>query len=193
MAMDPDVTKPPAEPSSAPLWRRRPTSDRTRTIARWMFHSHLWMGVAFTGVVLLICLTGILLNHKRTFGLMPDVDHVAMGTFEEALPLATLARLATESAGADAAAAGIGRMDVRPDDGLVKVRFDDNATTEVTMDLVTGDVLNVGERNDVFIEKLHSGEIFGDDWILLSDAAAIALALLVISGYWMWLYPRSGV
>lgn len=158
-----------------------------------MFHSHLWMGIGFTGVILMICLTGILLNHKRPFGLMPDVEHTPTGAFEEALPLAELVRLATAAASDEAAAAGVDRMDVRPGDGLVKVRFDDAATTEVTVDLNTGAVLLVGERKDVFLEKLHSGEIFGDNWILLSDAAAIALALLIISGYWMWLYPRSRI
>lgn len=155
-----------------------------------MFHSHLWLGIGFTGVVLIICLTGILLNHKRALSLMPDVDHTPTGSFDSSLPISELARLATLAAGRGAAAAGVSRMDVRPDDGLVKVRFDDNAVTEVTVDLNTGAVLHVGERNDVFLEKLHSGEIFGDNGILLSDAAAVALTLLVISGYWMWLYPR---
>lgn len=158
-----------------------------------MFHSHLWIGVALTGVVLLLCVTGIMLNHKRALRLMPDVEHVATGAFESAMPLAELARLATAAAGTEAAAAGVDRMDVRPGDGLIKVRFDDDAVTEVTLDLVSGSVLEVGERNDVFLEKLHSGEIFGDNWILLSDAAAVALSLLVISGYWMWLYPRSRI
>jgi uncharacterized iron-regulated membrane protein len=55
----------------------------------------------------------------------------------------------------------------------------------------TGEVLHVGERNDVFLEKLHSGEIFGDRWVLLSDAAAIFLVVLLVSGYWLWLYPRG--
>jgi len=43
---------------------------------------------------------------------------------------------------------------------------------------------------DVFLEKLHSGEAFGDRWILLSDVAAIALTVLLISGYWLWLVPK---
>ena len=34
---------------------------------------------------------------------------------------------------------------------------------------------------------------FDDDAIAadLRDAAAIALTVLLISGYWLWLYPRS--
>ena len=165
---------------------------RLRGFSRWMFYLHLWMGLLITGVILLVSLTGIALNHKRAMGLMPDVPHEPTGPFEEALPLAELARRAEAAVSPAVAAAGIDRMDVRPGDGLVKVQFQDRAVLEVTLDIHTGRVLHVGERNDVFLEKLHSGEIFGDGWVLLSDAGAVALVLLLLSGYWLWLYPRAG-
>lgn len=170
---------------------RKPRSKWSRTTAKWMFHSHLWFGVLTTGVVILIAITGILLNHKKPLGLMPEVEHAPTGVFENALPLADLARRAEAAVGPEIAAAGIDRMDVRPSDGLIKVRFDDRTVMEVTLDLNTGAVLETGERNDVFLEKLHSGEIFGDGWILLSDIAAVALVILLLSGYWLWLYPRA--
>ncbi|HEX8274355.1 MAG TPA: PepSY domain-containing protein [Longimicrobiaceae bacterium] len=168
-----------------------PQRERRRALARLMFDLHLWMGVLATGVLLLVCATGILLNHKRGLGLMPDPAHEAGGAFEQALPLAELARRAGEAVGPAVAGAGIDRMDVRPGDGLVKVRFDDREVTEATVDLASGRVVHVGPRADVFLEKLHSGEIFGDGWVLLSDAAAVALVLALVSGYWLWLYPRS--
>ena len=164
---------------------------RLRVFSRWTFYLHLWLGILMTGVILLVSATGVLLNHKRPLGLMPDVSHTPSGRFEEALPLAELARRAEAAVGPAVAAAGIDRMDVRPGDGLVKVRFSDRAVREVDLDLHTGRVLHVGERNDVFLEKLHSGEIFGDSWVLLSDASAVALALLLLSGYWLWLFPRA--
>jgi uncharacterized iron-regulated membrane protein len=156
-----------------------------------MFHAHLWLGIATTGIVLVVCLTGILLNHKRALRLMPDVPNESPGTLPQSLPLAELAARAEGAVRADVAASGIDRMDVRPGDGLVKVRFDDRDVHEVTVDLASGRVLHVGLRNDVFLEKLHSGEIFGGQGVLLSDLAAVALAILLISGYWLWLYPRS--
>ena len=60
------------------------------------------------------------------------------------------------------------------------------------MDLTNGAVLRIGPRGDAFLEKLHSGEIFGDNWVLLSDASAVAVVLLLLTGYWLWLYPRGG-
>lgn len=169
---------------------RRQQPDRRRT-ARVMFYAHLWFGVLTTAILLIVALTGVLLNHKRGLGLMPEVEHTASGDFAAALPLARLVELATAAAGGEAAAAGVDRMDVRPGDGLVKVRFDDRAVTEVTLDVVSGQVLHTGARGDVFLEKLHSGEIMGKRWVLLSDMAALGLVIALLSGIWLWLYPKS--
>lgn len=168
----------------------RSRAGLARALARFMFHAHLWIGLLTTGVVLVLCVTGVALNHKRGLGLMPEVDHRPSGAFADALPLAALVDAAGRAAGSAVARAGVDRMDVRPGDGFVKVRFDDSAVTEVTLDLNTGRVLDIGERNDVFLERLHSGEVFGGPWVLLSDVAAAGLAVLILSGYWLWLYPR---
>ena len=162
-----------------------------RRFARAMFYSHLWGGVIATVLLIVISITGIVLNHKRGLNMMPDVPHEPTGSFAEALPMAELAAAAERAVSPEIAGAGVDRMDVRPGDGIVKVRFDDQRVSEVTVDIVTARVLHVGERNDVFLEKLHSGEIFGDGWVLLSDFGALLLILALITGYWLWLYPRS--
>lgn len=170
----------------------------SQRLSRIAFYSHLWLGVIFTAALLVIAITGIALNHKRGLGLMPDVAHETSAPLAASLPLDSLARIA-QVAFAQRPADGIepqegspaiDRMDVRPRDGLVKVRMRDRASTEFTIDLSTGRVLHTGPRGDVFFEKLHSGEAFGGGWVLLSDAAAIALVLTLISGYWLWLAPR---
>src|SRR5688572_29078457 len=113
-----------------------PTRQRKgRGIARASFHLHLWLGVLSTGVLILVAITGILLNHKRALGLMPDVPHEASGAFENALPLATLAERAAAAVGPAIAGRGIDRMDVRPGDGLIKIRYDDRSVTEATVDV----------------------------------------------------------
>lgn len=177
-------------------------------LARGAFYAHLWLGVLFTVVLAVISLTGVALNHKRGLGLMPDVGHEPTAPFAAALPLDSLARIALAAAangaaaddtqganGADGAAASsavasVDRMDVRPRDGYVKVRLRDAASTEVTVDLASGRVLHTGARGDVFLERLHSGEVFGDGWVLLSDAGAVALVVLLATGYWLWLAPK---
>ncbi|MCU0617848.1 MAG: PepSY domain-containing protein [Gemmatimonadaceae bacterium] len=172
-----------------------------RTLSRVAFHGHLWLGVLSTVALLVIAITGILLNHKRGLGLMPEVEHTPSGAFTESVSLEQLARAALEAVpqaarkdwqpGQPVDVGLIDRMDARPRNGFVKVRLRDAASTEVTVDLHTGRVLHVGERGDVFFEKLHSGEIFGGQpYVLLSDVAAIALVITLITGYWLWLAPK---
>jgi hypothetical protein len=168
-------------------------------MTRVAFYGHLWLGVIFTTALIVIAVTGILLNHKRGLGLMPEVDNEPTQPFAAALPLSRLAEIAADTVAwsvvgngeAFEAATHVDRMDVRPRDGYVKVRMRDASSTEVTIDLASGRVLHVGPRSDVFLEKLHSGEIFGGlRWVLLSDAAAIALVITLITGYWLWLAPK---
>lgn len=188
--------------------RRHPLSPWLRTTARGFYWAHLWFGVLATFLTLVLAVTGIALNHKRGLGLMPDPARPGPVALRDAHTLADFERLARIAlarelaAGVDAGssppeyvvasaqAVEIDRMDVRPGHGLVKVRFDDVDVTEVTLALADGAVLHVGARGDVFMEKLHSGEIFGDGWILLSDGAAVALLVLTLSGLWLWLFPR---
>ena len=194
--------RPGQQPDSAsPVKRGRP-------LTRGAFYAHLWLGVILTIALTVISVTGVLLNHKRGLGLMPDVPHEPERPFTEALPLARLAAIAidtlTRAQGASGAsgattddgealdpARAVDRMDVRPRNGFVKVRMRDASSTEVTVDLASGRVLHVGPRGDVFLEKLHSGEIFGGlRWVLLSDAAAIGLVITLVTGYWLWLAPK---
>ena len=189
---------------SAPTHVSRPTprtaGPRALSASRIAFYSHLWFGVLFTVVLTVIAVTGILLNHKRELGLMPDVPHEPSAPLSASLPIDSIAILALiaaaaipglvqETGGTDPLKA-IDRMDVRPRNGYVKVRLRDRASTEFTMDLANGNVLHTGKRGDVFLEKLHSGETLGDGWILLSDAGAIALLITLVSGYWLWLAPK---
>jgi len=178
---------------SADLKKSGPVGHRPRRFARGVYYMHRWLGVAATATLSIICITGILLNHKRELGLMPEVQNEPSGSFSQTLPLSTLASKAVVVLDSSITSTGIDRMDVRPSDGLVKVRFKDRRVTEVTVDINSGEVLHVGERNDQFLEKLHSGQLFGDLWILLSDTAALFLLGILVTGYWLWLYPKSRV
>jgi hypothetical protein len=176
---------------------RRPRKQ----LSRAAYYIHLWLGVLGTVALVGISITGILLNHKRGLGLMPDVPHEPTAPFASAISLERMAYAALEAApqesrgtwkSGDPVDVGlIDRMDVRPRDGFVKVRLRDQASMEMTVDIATGKVIHVGRRGDVFLEKLHSGEIFGGQpFVLLSDIAAVALVLALVTGYWLWLAPK---
>lgn len=167
--------------------RRTPPPRWVLDVSKYSRHVHTWGGVLTALLVTVIGVSGIMLNHKRGLGLMPEVEGPG-GGLVGALSLEALGDLAR--AALDDPDTPIDRMDVRPDDGLIKVRFDDPDVTEVTVALHDGTILHVGPRRDVFMEKLHSGEILGDGWILLSDAAAVALIVLLATGFWLWLMPR---
>jgi uncharacterized iron-regulated membrane protein len=168
---------------------------------RVAFYVHLWLGVLSTFALIAISVTGILLNHKRGLGLMPDVPHAPTGEFSDAISVEQWAAAALAAAPPEARpgwAPGdpvpiglIDRMDVRPRNGFVKVRLRDKASMEMTVDINSGQVIHTGRRGDVFLEKLHTGEIFGGQaFVILSDIAAIALVLTLITGYWLWLVPK---
>jgi hypothetical protein len=174
---------------------------RRRQLSRVAFYVHLWLGVVSTIALIAIAITGILLNHKRGLGLMPDVSHAPTGEFHAALPIERIAYAALVAAppavrgdwkeGDAVDISLIDRMDVRPRNGFVKVRLRDKASTEVTVDINSGAVIHTGRRGDVFLEKLHSGEIFGGlPFVILSDIAAVALVATLITGYWLWLVPK---
>jgi uncharacterized iron-regulated membrane protein len=183
----------PTQTSTKHLRGDSPPTHGKRRMARVMFYTHLWAGLIATGILLVVSVTGILLNHKTALGFMPDVSHQPSGEFSAALTMAELGSAAERAVAPEIASSGIDRMDVRPSKGLIKVRFGDRRVMEVTLDIHSGEVLHVGERNDVFLERLHSGEIFGGLWTLLSDAAAVLVLLLMGTGYWLWLYPKTRI
>lgn len=181
--------------------RERKDGGSGRGIARTMFYLHLWVGVPVTGLLLVISVTGMLLNHKKPLGLMPDPPGVTFNHMEGstpealggALPLRDLVQAALDAYTGPESDPRVDRMDVRPDKGLVKVRFDDSPVTEVSVALNSGEVLEVGPRQDVFLEKLHSGEIFGSGFVALTTVVGGLLIVLTLSGFWIWLYPKSRV
>ena len=157
----------------------------------WNYKLHLWLGLVTAVIVIVLSVTGIILNHKREWGFMVDPRQDASAPTAEALPLARLVELGIEAFDHPDfnTEAAINRMDFRPSRGLIKVRFRDPATTEVILDVHTGDVISIATRQDVWIEHLHSGELFGDNWIILSDIGAGALIILTVTGVYIWIFP----
>src|SRR5687767_12263971 len=80
----------------APRERTAPAPRRHRA-TRAAFYIHLWLGVLVTVGLISISITGILLNHKRGLGLMPEVEHAPTGGFSESISLERMALAALEA------------------------------------------------------------------------------------------------
>ena len=65
-----------------------------RRWTRGAFYLHLWLGVIATLALVSISITGVLLNHKRGLGLMPDVPHEPRGALPASVSIDSLARSA---------------------------------------------------------------------------------------------------
>lgn len=161
--------------------------------ANWWFH--LFGGLAVSVYLVVLSITGILLNHKQPLGLMatsPDVPERAADF--ESVPLMEMIDSAIAFRGDGFGPANVKSLDYRPA-GYAKVRFDDN-DFEVMVDAVDGSILKSSRRWDVWIEDLHSGLLFGKKGWLLSDVSAAVAILLTVNGLYLWTRPgwraRSG-
>jgi uncharacterized iron-regulated membrane protein len=172
-------------------WRAKSESPRRRFWFVFSYQGHRWTGLILALFAIVISVTGIMLNHKRAIGIMIEPSHKPSAPLAEALPLAALLDRAIEafahpSYGTEKS---VNRMDFRPGRGYIKVRFRDPENTEVILDTATGAVLSIAPRDDVFYEQLHSGELFGGDWVILSDIAGVAIIFLASTGFYLWLRP----
>lgn len=182
------------------LWIRRIRLRRVATgrhDSRWVrfnWKLHLIGGLAVAVYAIILCVTGVILNHKREWGFMNEPPRVLEEEFVarfEPLPLPTLVDWAIDARGG--AAAGFDRDDVRfvdyrPLRGYAKVRFNDGET-EVIIDAYETKVLAISHRRDRWIEDLHSGVRFGSAGVLLSDLTAIGLIVLTVNGLYVWVAP----
>ena len=80
------------------------------------------------------------------------------------------------------------RLDVRPEEGVVKVRGRNR--WEVQISGSTAEILQVAYRRSDFFEELHDGSWFHDNakmWLFFP--AALVLFLLWCTGVYLWVLP----
>jgi uncharacterized iron-regulated membrane protein len=157
---------------------------------------HRLFGISLAAFMLVISVTGMFLGWKKDADwLQPPSQRGTMVDLDAWLPLADLLaiaelallhRLQLE----DHADLPVDRMDVRPDRGIVKVRFE-TGFWEVQVDGVTGSVLSLGRRHADWIEMIHDGSIISDRfkfWYM--TVAGAGLVAILVSGWWLWHGPR---
>ncbi len=150
--------------------------------------SHRWGSIIALLPLMIIIASGIILQLKKVSPyIQPPTQHGA-GTapaigFERILEVARTVPEAEVQSWED-----VDRLDVRPGEGVVKVRCKNRY--EVQIDTETAEILQVAVRRSDLIESIHDGSYFNDHfklWVFLP--AGIVLAMLVITGIYLFLLP----
>ena len=150
---------------------------------------HRWGAIVAFAPIAVIVVTGFLLLLKKEVSwIQPPTMRGSGGAptvqFERILEAARAAPGAGIEGWKD-----VDRLDVRPEDGLVKVGGKNGM--EVQIDSITGEVLHVGRRRSDLIESIHDGSWFWEGarlWVFLP--CTIVLFGLWCSGVYLWLLPH---
>ncbi|TNE73887.1 PepSY domain-containing protein [bacterium] len=154
---------------------------------------HRYVGISLFLFILISSITGILLSWKKQSDwLQPnDKHHIEQNDSKNWLSLDELKSIAERTLAEEGINQPIiDRMDVRPKKGMVKVLFK-NDDWEVQLELSTGKVLSVSQRNADWIERLHDGSIISEGFKLFSmNLLGIGLLILSFTGLWLWFGPK---
>ena len=160
----------------------RELSRKIRNFRRY----HKFAGIYLLTFILISGLTGLLLTWKKNISLLqPKTQHGISSELKNWKSLQDLSEIAK----GEISNIEIDRMDVSPEDGIVKVLFKEG-NWEVQLDGVSGEVLSVGRRHSDWIEKLHDLSIISDGTKLVTmNILGVGLIVMVITGYWLYFGP----
>lgn len=151
---------------------------------------HYWLSPLVALPLLVMIGTGVLMHlRKQSHWVQPTEQKgsskIPAVSFEKVLEACRGVPEAEVSAWAD-----IGRVDVRPAKGILKVTCRNN--WEVQIDLGSGEVLQAAYRRSDIINSIHEGAYFGDGvkWYIFLPAA-LSLFVLLGTGLWMFLSPLA--
>lgn len=161
-------------------------------VNHWSRRLHRWATVATALPLLVVLLSGILLQLKKEFtwvqpptlkGSAPLIDREAGVPLDRALAAAIAVPQASVQGWKD-----IDRLDIRPDRGLIKLQARNGWEFQVCM--VSGDLLGSAIRRSDLIEALHDGSWFGSVAKLgIFLPSALLVLVLWITGVWLWFMP----
>jgi uncharacterized iron-regulated membrane protein len=149
---------------------------------------HRWSALLIALPVLLVITTGIILQTKKEFrwvqpATQPGTGAVPSVPFERILDIAATVPEAEIRAWDD-----IDRLDVRPGQGMLKVRAKNR--WEIQLDATSGDILQVAYRRSDLIESLHDGSFFHHKaklWVFLPNG--LVLLAMWLTGMYLFLLP----
>lgn len=161
-----------------------------RRLNRWSRRLHRWGAVAIAVPLLVVILSGLLLQVKKQLAWVQPPTQT--GVAKNTVPLISWERILSAARSVPEcdvqSLADIDRLDVRFNKGIVKVFCSNH--WELQLDLETGDVLSSTYRRSDWIEMIHDGTIFGEWaklWIFLPNG--LVLLGLWITGMYLWYLP----
>jgi uncharacterized iron-regulated membrane protein len=148
---------------------------------------HRWGSILIALPVAVIIVSGVILQLKKDVAWIQPPSQEGTGgldiSFDRILSIANTVSEA-EIHSWDA----IDRLDVRPGNGIVKVRGKNG--WEIQIDTSTGEVLQVAHRRSDLIESIHDGSFFHPSvklWLFLP--AALVLGILWGTGVYLFFLP----
>jgi uncharacterized iron-regulated membrane protein len=159
-----------------------------KSTSLWIRRFHRWGSFAILLPLLLVIVTGLLLQLKKYVAWVqpPTNSGTAADTFvgfDRVLEAAKSAPEANIASWDD-----IDRLDVRPGKSMVKVQAKNH--WEVQVDLGTGQVLSTAYRRSDWLETLHDGSFFSEySRLYLFFPAGVVLLGLWVSGLYLWALP----
>jgi len=149
---------------------------------------HRWFSIFVIIPFLIVLLSGLLLQVKKQFDWIQPPTQTGTPwqlilTFDEILAIVKSVSDAEINSWKE-----IDRLDVRPDEGIIKIRTIDSR--EIQIDASDGEVLQIATRRSDIIEAIHDGSWFHDRaklWIFLPSA--IFVAFLLFTGLYLFIYP----
>lgn len=149
---------------------------------------HRWGGIACGLPLLLVIITGLMLQLKKQLTWVQPAT--ATGSVKQ--PELSFEQILQACQGVPQAAVrsweDIVRLDVQPKKGIVKVQCKNQ--WELQIDLGNQSVLSSAFRRSDLIESLHDGSFF-TDWVKLGVFLPAGLLLLSLwfTGAWLWWLP----
>ncbi len=154
----------------------------------WIRRIHRWGGFIILLPLLLVIVTGLMLQLKKYVAWVQPPTFSGSKTsqfvdFQRVLDAAKTSPEAQIDSWDD-----VDRLDVRPEKAVVKVQAKNH--WEVQVDLGTGNVLATAYRRSDWLELLHDGSYFSEaSRLYVFFPAGVILLLLWFTGLYLWALP----
>lgn len=152
---------------------------------------HYWITPFLAIPILIILCSGILLQVKKQWSWVQPPEQRGKGSVPHIDFPTMLHSIQQQDQATVAGWDDVQRIDVRPAKGMAKVTL--KSGWEVQVDLQDGSILQTAVRRSDWIESIHDGSFFAGDTTKLGVflPSAIALAVLWVTGLWMFWLPFS--